>query len=226
MGSRVIPENAWRLRKAAGLIKLLALAPGHRLHREQAMDRLWPCLGSRAAANNLHRALYSARQTLEPHVPAADSRHLRLRAEQLELCPGESLWVDAEVFEQAAAKARRLRDPAAYRAAADLYAGELLPADRYEAWAEDRREGLRQQYLSLLLERAGLQSQRQALRRRPAAADRCHGKDLRLQEGELDGGRFLGARDAGENRPFEGCSVQSAGSLMFLLHHGGRRHGT
>ena len=45
-------------------------------------------------------------------------------------------------FEEAAAKARRLRDPAAYRAAADLYAGELLPADRYEAWAEERREGL------------------------------------------------------------------------------------
>jgi hypothetical protein len=54
-------------------------------------------------------------------------------------------------FQEAAAKARRLRDPAAYRAA-DLYAGELLPADRYEAWAEDRREGLRQQYISLLLE--------------------------------------------------------------------------
>jgi DNA-binding SARP family transcriptional activator len=35
--------------------------------------------------------------------------------------------------------------------------GELLPADRYEAWAEDRREGLRQQYISLLLEIARLQ---------------------------------------------------------------------
>jgi hypothetical protein len=65
--------------------------------------------------------------------------------------------VDVGAFEEAAAKASRLRDPAAYRVAADLYAGELLPADRYEAWAEDRREGLRQQYISLLLEIARLQ---------------------------------------------------------------------
>jgi DNA-binding SARP family transcriptional activator len=157
VGSRVVGEDAWRLRKAAALVKLLALEPNHRLHKEQAMDLLWPHLGARAAANNLHRTLYAARRVLEPRLPAADSRHLRLHGEQLELCPGGSLWVDVGVFEEAAAKARRLRDPAAYRAAADLYAGELLPADRYEAWAEDRREGLRQQYISLLLEIARLQ---------------------------------------------------------------------
>ncbi|HEV2092679.1 MAG TPA: BTAD domain-containing putative transcriptional regulator [Rubrobacter sp.] len=144
------------------MVKLLALEPAHRLHKEQAMDRLWPRLGPRAAANNLHRTLYSARQTLEPRVPAADSRCLRLRAGQLELCPGGSLWVDVEVFEETAAKARRLRDPAAYRAAVDLYAGELLPADRYEAWAEDRREMLREQHLSLLLEMAGLHEDQDA----------------------------------------------------------------
>jgi hypothetical protein len=41
-GGRVLPESAWRRRKPAALVKLLALAPGHRLHREQAMDLLWP----------------------------------------------------------------------------------------------------------------------------------------------------------------------------------------
>ena len=35
VGSRVIGEDAWRLRKAEAMVKLLALAPGHRLHREQ-----------------------------------------------------------------------------------------------------------------------------------------------------------------------------------------------
>ena len=42
VGDRKVDESAWRLRKAASLIKLLALAPGHRLHRERAMDLLWP----------------------------------------------------------------------------------------------------------------------------------------------------------------------------------------
>jgi hypothetical protein len=32
VGSRTIQHNEWRLRKAASLVKLLALAPGHRLH--------------------------------------------------------------------------------------------------------------------------------------------------------------------------------------------------
>ena len=45
VGDRKVDESAWRLRKAASLIKLLALAPGHRLHRERAMDLLWPELG-------------------------------------------------------------------------------------------------------------------------------------------------------------------------------------
>src|SRR5689334_22912900 len=49
-----LPSNAWRLRKARELVKLLALADGHRLHREQAMDALWGDRGLAAAANNLN----------------------------------------------------------------------------------------------------------------------------------------------------------------------------
>ena len=66
LGSRLIREDGWRLRKAASVVKLLALAPDHSLHREQIMDLLWPHLGARAAANNLHQALHIARRTLEP----------------------------------------------------------------------------------------------------------------------------------------------------------------
>src|SRR5205823_5475980 len=40
-------------KEARELVKLLALAPGHRLHREQAMDVLWRERGPAAAANNL-----------------------------------------------------------------------------------------------------------------------------------------------------------------------------
>ena len=52
VGSRTVEEGAWRLRKASALVKLLALAPGHHLHRERAMNLLWPDHGRRAAANN------------------------------------------------------------------------------------------------------------------------------------------------------------------------------
>lgn len=49
-----IPDSSRRLRKARNVIKLLALASGHRLHREQLVELLWPELGPDAAINNLH----------------------------------------------------------------------------------------------------------------------------------------------------------------------------
>ena len=151
VGSRVLEENAWRLKNAAALVKLLALAPNHRLHREQVMDLLWPATGRKDASNSLRRILHSARGALDP---VAGSRYLASRDDSLVLCPGGSLWVDLESFEEAAATARRGRDPAACRAAIELYAGDLLPGDRYEGWAEEKRGELRRLYLDLLLELA------------------------------------------------------------------------
>src|SRR5215211_5737465 len=65
VGARTIEEGAWRLRKAASLVKLLTLASGNRLHREQVMYTLWPELGISAASNNLRQTLHSARRTLD-----------------------------------------------------------------------------------------------------------------------------------------------------------------
>ena len=66
VNSRSIEEGRWRLRNARSLLKLLALAPGHRLHREQAMDALWPDSGRKAASNNLRQTLHAARRALHP----------------------------------------------------------------------------------------------------------------------------------------------------------------
>ena len=157
VGSRTIEQDQWRLRKAASLVKLLAIAPTHRLHREHVMDLLWPELGKKAASNNLRRVLHFARRTLDP---AKGSRYLASKDESLVLCPGGSLWVDVEAFEEAAVMARRTRDPAAYGVAIELYAGQLLPDERYEEWAENRRQGLRGTLLSLLGELTGLYEER------------------------------------------------------------------
>jgi predicted ATPase/DNA-binding SARP family transcriptional activator/DNA-binding CsgD family transcriptional regulator len=153
VGQRTVGGGTWRLRKAAALVKLLALAPGHRVHREQIMDRLWPDLGRKAASNNLRRVLHTARKIIDAD---AGSHYLASEYESLVLCPGGDLWVDVDAFEEAAATARRSQDPAACRAALDLYAGELLPEDRYAEWSQDRREQLRRLNLDLLVELARL----------------------------------------------------------------------
>src|SRR5205823_3297929 len=66
VGSRAIDEREWTSRRARSLVKLLALAPRHRLHREHVMDRLWPDMGPEDGANNLHKPLYMARRILAP----------------------------------------------------------------------------------------------------------------------------------------------------------------
>jgi predicted ATPase/DNA-binding SARP family transcriptional activator/DNA-binding CsgD family transcriptional regulator len=161
VGARSVEGYRWRLKKAEVLLKLLALARGHRLHREQIMAALWPDLDTRSATNNLHRVLHFARGALEP-TPAntITSRYLALQGNLLALCPDGALWVDVEAFEGAAANARRGREPGAYRAAIELYTGELLPEDRYEEWTEEKREELRQLYLALLIELARLHRER------------------------------------------------------------------
>ena len=96
VGSRTIAQDAWRLRKSAALVKLLALAPGHRIHREQAMDLLWPDSGRRAASNSLRSVLHAARKVLDP---AVGSLYLASEGESLALCPAGDLWVDVDAFE-------------------------------------------------------------------------------------------------------------------------------
>jgi DNA-binding SARP family transcriptional activator len=56
VGQQVVAEGAWRLRKAKSLVKLLALAPERRVHRERATELLWPERPPEAAAHNFRQA--------------------------------------------------------------------------------------------------------------------------------------------------------------------------
>lgn len=55
LGDAPVAGESWTRPQAATLVKVLALAPGHRLHREQLMDRLWPDLTPAEAAPRLHK---------------------------------------------------------------------------------------------------------------------------------------------------------------------------
>jgi DNA-binding SARP family transcriptional activator len=134
-----VAEEAWRRNKAKALVKLLALARGKRLHREQLMDVLWPDLAPVAAAANLRKAVYFARQALAPE-------HLALRSEMLRL-EAAHLWVDVDAFELAA-------EAGDLRAAVELYGGDLLPEDRFEPWTEERRDQLHARFARRLLDHA------------------------------------------------------------------------
>jgi DNA-binding SARP family transcriptional activator len=151
-GGRAIPEEVWRRRKTAALFKLLALAPRHRLHREQVMDVLWPELTPAAAAANLRKAVHFARRA---SVGENGARLIGSVGELLCL-PSEGLWVDVDAFRTAVARARQSSDPAAYWEAIDIYRDGLLPEDRYEEWVIGRRGELELEFVSILEELAAL----------------------------------------------------------------------
>lgn len=51
--ARGAPQGAWRYRRAIELVELLALPPRHRLHRERAIETLWPTLTPEAGSAKL-----------------------------------------------------------------------------------------------------------------------------------------------------------------------------
>jgi DNA-binding SARP family transcriptional activator len=134
-----VAAAAWRRRGATALVKLLALRPGHRLHREQAIDWLWPEAGATAGAARLNKALHFARRAL-------GRDHLRLHDGLLSLAAG-TLWVDLDALEAAAGRGDT-------EDALALYTGDLLPENRFDDWAEPRRAQLHEMVARLLLDQA------------------------------------------------------------------------
>lgn len=165
LDDRILSIQAQRRKKASDIIKLLALQPGQRLHREQVLDALWPDLDEKSGMNNLHQNLYHARRMLEPGLSrGARSRFLTFEYETLVLYAGP-VEVDYSEFLGLVSQARRQGDAVLYEAAVRLYRGDLLPEDLYEDWTEPQRDEARSLYLAALLELAQLLEQRGDLAR-------------------------------------------------------------
>lgn len=60
LAGRPVPATTWRTRKSRPLVALLALVPGHRLHRDELLDHLWPDLDRALAAAKGRKALHFA----------------------------------------------------------------------------------------------------------------------------------------------------------------------
>jgi DNA-binding SARP family transcriptional activator/tetratricopeptide (TPR) repeat protein len=139
-----LDDGEWRRRQAAALVKILALASGRTLHREQLVDMLWPNLSVEEAAPRLHKAAHFARRALH------DPESVILAGDAVRLFPTRRVRVDAIQFETLAVSALAAADRGAASRAADTYTGELLPQDPYEDWAIDTRDRMHLLYLDVL----------------------------------------------------------------------------
>ncbi len=140
----VVDPALWRRRHAASVVKVLALEPGRRLHREQLMERLWPELTVDDAAPRLHKAAHYARRAL------ADPSSVVLADDTVTLLPAADPHIDAVAFEAVARQALYRQDTELAARAAGLYTGVFLPQDPYATWTQDIRDRLHVLQLHLL----------------------------------------------------------------------------
>ncbi|MEV0850242.1 AAA family ATPase [Streptomyces sp. NPDC049954] len=162
----------WPRPGARALVKLLAVVPGHRLHREQAMDICWPDADPQAAAGSLRVALHAARRALEPELaPRAASSYLVSDGALLHLHP-KTVRIDADEAETSARAALEAGGVDALTAALARFTGEMLPEDRYASWAQDRRGQLGLLREQLLLRLAAEHLERGAAAEAAATAER------------------------------------------------------
>jgi len=142
--NRPIPPHLWRQRRAGELFRLLLLAHGRSLTREQIIEALWPGKPPDSAQSLLHQATSALRRALEPELPDKfASRYVRVEEGRvaLELPPGSE--VDLDVFERQVSTGE-------WESALSTYAGDLFPDDLYADWATLTRERLRRLYMRAL----------------------------------------------------------------------------
>jgi DNA-binding SARP family transcriptional activator len=131
-------------RRAGELLQLLSLQPRRSLSSEQVVETLWPHLDAESGGANLRKAAHHARR----FVGQPDA--VVLKKGSVFLLPERAVECDAVNFERQADEALASADIAMCRAAARLYAGDLLPGTPYESWADAPRQRLRDKYLRLL----------------------------------------------------------------------------
>lgn len=140
--------------RARALLRRLGADAGSPVHREVLQEALWPGADAEAATRNLHVAISSLRQALEPGIARGASSVLIREGEayRLVLPPGSE--VDLRTFDKAVESCRRARvagefDRAlgAFEEAAAIGAMELLPEDGSAEWVVMRRERARSSLL-------------------------------------------------------------------------------
>ncbi|HZJ67302.1 MAG TPA: BTAD domain-containing putative transcriptional regulator [Kofleriaceae bacterium] len=133
-----IAAIAWRRRRPLDLLKLICLAPGHVVHREEVVHRLWPDKDLESGANNLHRALHDLRGVIGERTALLDKNVVRF---------GESVWIDVDALEQGIAAG----ELDVVESALALYRGVLCPDDPYSELLEARRRALHDRFVDASL---------------------------------------------------------------------------
>ncbi len=145
----------WPNRRSKSVLKYLLLHGEQPVRRDLLMETFWPDHEPSAARNNLNVAIYTLRQALRRGT--AERSTILFRDESYLLNPELGVWLDVDEFRRRAKAGRwamrrgHMADAVReYETAVELYQGDLLEEDVYEAWTEQPRRELREAYVDAL----------------------------------------------------------------------------
>ena len=197
LGDRLLLDSSWPRRKAKAILKLLALRKDRSLHRDQLIELLWPDTPLEGGANSFRQSLHHLRRAIA--ADGAGPAAVTVGRDIVAL--SRDAWTDVDAFRWAAEAALGGGDATMYERALGLYAGELLPEDRYEDWTEIPREELRSLHARLLYNFAALQERQgkvddavdlvRGLIRQDPADEEAHRALMRLYAGAGQRARAL-----------------------------------
>lgn len=152
-----IPPGDWQSKKSRDLLRLLVARRGRAIHREAAIEILWPGLGSPEGDNRLAVAISRARSVLDPAKDVSPDAYIATLEDVIWLRT-HALDIDVERFlglARAGLRATRegREDDArgSLHEAFSMYGGDFLESHAYEEWTMPLREEARATFISVAL---------------------------------------------------------------------------
>jgi ATP/maltotriose-dependent transcriptional regulator MalT/DNA-binding SARP family transcriptional activator len=162
-GGEVIADGQWAGLRQKLLLKAIIVNGCREIPKDILMDAIWPDSGTDAALRRFKVTLHRLRRILEPTSGQRSGSSCISLKDNLVSLDMSRCRVDVDDFLAACDEIRQLRGDddddrrlSACRRAVDLYKGDFLPEEPYLSWAEVKRSALRDQYLAIRMEMAGL----------------------------------------------------------------------
>ncbi|EKD88993.1 MAG: hypothetical protein ACD_34C00242G0002 [uncultured bacterium] len=150
-GSSLIGPRDWQREKARQLMQFFVNSRGKLFTREQICDRMWPHLEGDNATQNLKVALNALNRALEPNRETGINSFFILRRENMYgLNPAARIDLDVDDFVNLCSS----DDESDLKEALSIYEGDYLCEVTEDHWANDKRESIRDLYLSTAMKLA------------------------------------------------------------------------
>lgn len=161
-----IPENEWKTKKIAGVLKFLLVHRGRPVSKDRLMEVFWPGVEKKLASMSLRAAQYELKKVSRKYGLAEEGNSLLLneKRDSLAVRTGKMLVVDVDLFlahftdleKFSPGESGREQKKDILERMIALYQGDLLEEEIYEDWTFAEREELRSVYFVTVMELADI----------------------------------------------------------------------